>query len=110
MRGMAFSNIDSKGRKAVKCSHEASSIRKLAVQDTNNSFEYSSFSMIRPRHFERDGYHALYWRDDSDLTDLWGEFPEIVVGHYLVNTSYDSGFLKLSDSERQFGWHMVGRL
>jgi hypothetical protein len=28
---MAFSNIDSKAQQAVKCSHEASSIGKLAV-------------------------------------------------------------------------------
>ncbi len=41
---MVLSHIDSKGRTAVKCSHEASSIRKLAVQDTNGLFGYSGFA------------------------------------------------------------------
>jgi hypothetical protein len=68
--------------------------------------------MKRPRHIERDGYHALDWQDDPGffITDRWKQFPELVVGRYLVNTSYDSGCLTLSDSERQEGWRMVGRL
>jgi hypothetical protein len=68
--------------------------------------------MKRPRHIERDGYHALDWRDDPELviSELWEQFPELVVGKYLVNTSFDSGFLTLSDSEREDGWRMVGRL
>ena len=68
--------------------------------------------MKRARHIERDGYHALDWRDDPDffIADIWEQFPELVIGRYLVNTSYDSGFLTLSDAERQDGWHMVGRL
>jgi hypothetical protein len=68
--------------------------------------------MKRPRHIQRDGYHALDWRDDPGffITELWRQFPDLVVGRYLVNTSYDSGFLTLSDSERQDGWRMVGRL
>ncbi len=41
--GNGLSHIDSKGQQAVKCSHEASSIRKLALQDTNGSFFYSKF-------------------------------------------------------------------
>lgn len=41
LMAMAFSSIDSKSRKAVKCSHEAISIRNLAVQYTNGSFVYS---------------------------------------------------------------------
>lgn len=65
-----------------------------------------------PRHIERDGFHVFDWRDDRGflLTDLWQKYPEIVIGRYLVNTSYDSGFVTLSDSERQDGWRMVGRL
>jgi hypothetical protein len=65
-----------------------------------------------PRQIERDGYHAFDWRDDRgfSITHVWNRFPELVLGRYLVNTSYDSGFVTLSDSERQEGWHMVGRL
>jgi hypothetical protein len=65
-----------------------------------------------PRHIARDGYHALDWRDDPDffISGLWEEFPELVLGRYLVNTSFDSGFLTLSDSELRDGWRMVGRL
>jgi hypothetical protein len=68
--------------------------------------------MKRPRHIEREGYHVLDWRDATGffIDHLWDRFPELVVGRYLVNTSYDSGFLTLSDSERQDGWRMVGRL
>jgi hypothetical protein len=58
--------------------------------------------MKRPRHIERDGYHALDWQGDPGffITDLWRQFPELVIGRYLVNTSFDSGFLTLSDSDR----------
>jgi hypothetical protein len=68
--------------------------------------------MKRPRHIERDAYHALDWAEGSGLTipGLCECFPELVLGHYLVNTSFDSGFLPLSDSERQNGWSMVGQL
>jgi hypothetical protein len=68
--------------------------------------------MKNPRHIERDGYHVLDWRDDPGffITELWRQFPELVVGRYLVNTSYDSGFLSLSDSELRDGWRTVGRL
>jgi hypothetical protein len=65
-----------------------------------------------PRHIERDGYHALDWRDDPRLfiDDLWKRFPELVIGRYLVSTSYDSGSLTLSHVELQDGWRMVSRL
>jgi hypothetical protein len=67
--------------------------------------------MKRPRHIERDGFHVFDWPAHGGfrLTDLWVVFPELVIGHYLVNTSYDSGFVTLSDSQRQDGWHMVGK-
>ena len=41
---------------------------------------------------------------------IWQKFPDLVIGRYLVNTSYDSGFLTLSDAKREEGWRMVGRL
>lgn len=68
--------------------------------------------MKRPRHIERDGYQVLDWQASPSLfiDNLWRQFPELVVGSYLVNTSYDSGFLTLSESERLEGWRMVGRL
>ena len=68
--------------------------------------------MKLPRHIERDGFHVLDWRDARDLSieGLWEQFPELVLGYYLVNTSYDSGSLTLSDAEREDGWRMVGRL
>lgn len=68
--------------------------------------------MKPPRYIARDGYHVLDWRYDDGffITELWEEFPELVVGKYLVNTSFDSGFLTLSDSELRDGWRMVGRL
>lgn len=68
--------------------------------------------MKRARHMERDGYHVLDWQGEHSLciADIWEQFPELVVGRYLVNTSFDSGFITLSDSERQDGWRMVGRL
>src|ERR1700722_19605216 len=68
--------------------------------------------MKSARHIERDGYHAIDWPDRPDLfiTTLWLQFPELVVGRYLVNTSFDSGSLTLSESEREDGWRMVGRL
>lgn len=70
------------------------------------------FMMKRARRIKRNGYHALDWRGEHGffLDHLWEQFPELVVGKYLVNTSYDSGFLTLADSERQDGWHMVGEL
>jgi hypothetical protein len=34
----------------------------------------------------------------------------LVIGKHLVNTSYDSGFVTLSDAEREEGWRMVGQL
>jgi hypothetical protein len=65
------------------------------------------------RHIERDGYHLLDWRDDRRdlvLPKLWQHAPELVVGRFLVNTSFDSGFLTLNPEQIAAGWHVVGRL
>ncbi len=61
---------------------------------------------------ERDGFHALSWPDRPDLRipNLWERCPELVLGRYLVNTSYDSGHLTLADEEREGGWRMIGQL
>ena len=70
------------------------------------------FDMNPMRHIVRNGYHAIDWSRRSDLliTDLWQRFPELVVGKYLVNTSFDSGSLTLSEPEKEAGWSMVERL
>jgi hypothetical protein len=62
------------------------------------------------RHFERDGYHAVDWpaRRELVLQDLWERFPSLVVGRFIVNTSFDSGFVMLSEEEKRAGWRMVG--
>lgn len=63
------------------------------------------------RHIERNGYHAIDWPGPAvTMSGLLERFPEAVIGKFLVNTSYDSGFLVPSDSELQEGWHMVGQL
>jgi len=63
------------------------------------------------RHQQRDEYHVLDWPDKPEMlmTHLFRTFPEIVVDRYLVNTSFDSGYLKLSDTEITDGWFMHGR-
>ena len=67
---------------------------------------------MSPRHIKRDGYHAIDWRNGAGffIADVWQRVPELVVGRYLVNTSYDSGSLTLSGSEREDGWRMIGPL
>jgi len=64
------------------------------------------------RHFERDGYHVFDWpaRRDLFISHLWERFPDLVIGRYLVNTSFDSGSLTLSESEAAAGWHKIGEL
>ena len=64
------------------------------------------------RHVERDGYHLLDWspNDQRTLLDLWTAVPEIVIGRYLVNTSFDSGHLTLTPEETSAGWKMIGAL
>jgi hypothetical protein len=62
------------------------------------------------RHVEQDGYHLLDWPNSAELTieKLWLTCPQLTVGRYLVNTSYDSGFITLSEEEKKLGWRMVG--
>lgn len=64
------------------------------------------------RYSTRDGYHVFHWPEGPYLffRDLWNRYPSIVVGRYLVNTSFDSGFLTLSQVELQQGWFMIGNL
>ena len=64
------------------------------------------------RHIVREGYHVIDWPDIRRrfIPNLWLRFPELAVGMYLVNTSFDSGFLTLTDSERKDGWRKIGKL
>ena len=63
-----------------------------------------------PRHVIRQGYHAFDWLDsDLFLPTLWEHFPELVLGNYLVNTSFDSGSLIISPRQREQGWHTIGK-
>ena len=63
-----------------------------------------------PRHVIRQGYHAFDWLDsDLFLPTLWEHFPELVLGNYLVNTSFDSGSLTISPRQREQGWHTIGK-
>lgn len=47
-----------------------------------------------------------FWLEDASLFigDLLAVAPEIVVGEYLVVTSFDSGPLELGDEQFQQGW------
>jgi hypothetical protein len=62
------------------------------------------------RHNQRDGFHIFDWPDREDLyiTAICDAVPGIVVDRYLVNTSFDSGTITLSDDEVSNGWFMVG--
>ncbi len=66
---------------------------------------------MKMRYHQRGDYHALDWpeRPDMFLSDLWTTYPEIILGRYLVNTSFDSGCLTLSNTEIEDGWTMHGR-
>lgn len=54
-------------------------------------------------------YYWIQW-ESAFLDTLLRRVPAIVLGRYLINTSYDSGNLPLSDQERQSGWRSVGPL
>lgn len=52
-------------------------------------------------------YYWIEWGQLS-LKDLLGRVPDIVLDRCLVNTSFDSGSLMLSDEEREQGWCSTG--
>jgi hypothetical protein len=54
-------------------------------------------------------YYRIQW-ESAFLDTLLRRVPAIVLGRYLINTSYDSGSLTLSDDERRQGWRSVGAL
>lgn len=54
-------------------------------------------------------YYWIQW-ESAFLDALLRRVPAIVLGRHLINTSYDSGSLTLSDEERQSGWRSVGPL
>jgi hypothetical protein len=50
-------------------------------------------------------YYWIEWQDRNKfLKDLLSEFPQLVLGKHLVNTSFDSGSLSLSPEEINQGW------
>src|SRR5688572_24172750 len=60
---------------------------------------------------KRNGYGWIEWEWRSQfLTDLLRVFPRLVVGKYLVNTSFDSGPLPISSEKISLGWHKHNRL
>ncbi len=54
-------------------------------------------------------YHWVEW-ERATIPELLVSVPDIVAGRYLVNTSFDSGKLFLSDEEKLQGWRSVGDL
>ena len=64
------------------------------------------------RHTTRENYHAFHWPDRSDwlTTDLCRRYPSLAIGHYWVNTSFDSGFLWLDEEQTRQGWFRIGDL
>jgi hypothetical protein len=55
------------------------------------------------------GYYWIQW-ERASLGRLLSEVPQIVLGHYLVNTSSDSDTLVVSEAEKAAGWRSVGAL
>jgi hypothetical protein len=53
-----------------------------------------------------ENYYWVEWEvNDHFLRGLLSQFPQIVLGKYLVNTSFDSGSLMLADEEIAQGWY-----
>ena len=44
------------------------------------------------------------------IADICNQYPSLAIGRYLVNTSFDSGSLELSQEEMQQGWFKIGAL
>lgn len=56
-------------------------------------------------------YYWIEWQDGNKLlSSLLSESPQIVLEKYLVNTSFDSGSLSLSDEELELGWYNQNEL
>lgn len=66
----------------------------------------SDLIMTSGRH---NDYYWIEWHGVM-LYTLLHRLPDIVLDRYLINTSFDSGRLTLSDEERQQGWHSDGWL
>lgn len=58
---------------------------------------------------KRGNYFWIEWQQ-AFLSDLISAFPQIVIDKYLVNTSFDSGSLSLSDNEVNQGWNKYNEL
>ena len=63
----------------------------------------------------QSGHHQGYYWAQWDgagvvFSTLLHRLPDIALGRYLINTSYDSGSLPLSDEEQQQGWYSLGDL
>jgi hypothetical protein len=58
---------------------------------------------------QRKNYFWAEW-PDRFLRDLVAAVPKIVLDHYLVNATFDSGPLLLSEDEKKAGWHSTGAL
>lgn len=54
-------------------------------------------------------YFWIEWQQ-AFLNDLISAFPQIVIDKYLINTSFDSGSLSLSDEEITRGWTKYNKL
>jgi hypothetical protein len=52
----------------------------------------------------QDDYHWLTAAGDVYIGTLLSICPEIVLGRFVAVTSYDSGFLRLSDRDAAAGW------
>jgi hypothetical protein len=60
---------------------------------------------------KRNGYAWVEWEWHTEfIADLLPAFPQLVVGKYLVNTTFDSGPLSLSQKETSLGWLKYDKL
>ena len=67
--------------------------------------------MLKMTTGKNSDYYWIEWQDRNKfLSGLLSEFPQIVLGKYLVNTSFDSGSFSLSDEEKERGWYNQNNL
>jgi hypothetical protein len=59
-----------------------------------------------------NGYQIFDWPQGSGvkLREIWRTFPELALGRFMVNTSFDSGHFMPSTTALAEGWHVVGQL